>query len=107
MRKLLASAFAVAVMTASAFTMTAPAKAGVDIDIFITPGPGFYYVPGRGYRACRAVAQDLYWRGYRNIRVVDCRGRVYAYRARKNGRWYLVQISSRTGAIVNRQRIYY
>jgi hypothetical protein len=107
MRKLLASAFVAAVMTASAFTMTAPAKAGVDIDIFITPGPGYYYVPGPGYRGCRAVARDLYWRGYRQIRVVDCRGRIYAYRARKNGRNYLVQISSRSGVIVNRQRIYY
>ncbi|HLF21911.1 MAG TPA: hypothetical protein VI582_05370 [Aestuariivirga sp.] len=107
MRKLLVSAFAVAVMAASAFTMTAPAKAGVDIDIFITPGPGYLYAPPRGYRACRAVAHDLYWRGYRNIRVVDCRGRIYAYKARKHGRWYLVQINARTGVIVNRQRIYY
>lgn len=107
MRKLLASAFAATIMSASAFTMAAPAKAGVNIDIFITPGPGYLYVPPRGYRACRAVAHDLYWRGYRNIRVVDCRGRIYAYKARKNGRSYLVQISSRTGAIINRQRIYY
>jgi hypothetical protein len=107
MRKFLVSAFAAAALTASAFTMSEPARADVDVDVFITPGPGFFYVPPRGYRSCRVVAQELYRRGYHNIRVVDCRGRVYAYRARRDGRSYVVRISSRSGNIVDRQRVNY
>lgn len=105
MRKLVAGAIVSAVLAVAPAAITAPAQAGVDIDIFIAPGPGIYIEPGPGYLSCRQVARRLFNRGYRNIGVIDCRGRSYVYRASRHHRWWQIKASSLNGRIIDVWRI--
>jgi hypothetical protein len=104
MKKTITGLLFAAGLTVAALAPTSPAIAGVDVNIYIAPGPGWLVVPGPGRLSCRQAAYRLHNRGYRNIGVVDCRGKVYAYIARKNGhRWY-IQVSSYTGAVIRVRR---
>ena len=79
-----------------------PANAKINIIIQIGPGSDFEPAPGR--YSCRAVADSLYGNGFRNIRVLDCRGRSYVYAATRDGRRWTVWASSRTRRILEIQR---
>ena len=78
-------------------------QAKVSIFIEVCTGYGVRSLPGR--LCCRAVGERHHWRGYRNIRVVDCRGSVYRYTARMAGCPWRLDMSSRTGRIIGAQRI--
>jgi len=51
------------------------------------------------------VARRLFNRGYRNIGVIDCRGRSYVYRASRHHRWWQIKASSLNGRIIDVWRI--
>jgi len=89
----LASLLAVPVIDAS------PANAKVKIDINIG-GPG-----SRGI-SCRQGANILDDQGYYRIVAEDCSGRTFEYRARRNGKRYWIEMNSRNGDIIDRERIY-
>lgn len=81
--------------------LTAQAKITFHIEI----GPGYGVRPLPGRFSCRAIGERLWQRGYNNIRVLDCRGSVYKFSARKDGwRWHL-NVSSKTARILDRYRI--
>ena len=65
------------------------------------PGPGYLYYPNRGcYRdqlSCNQARRIVRNRGYRNVSVIECRGRTYTFRAvRPNGKRVIVYVNSRT-----------
>ena len=55
--------------------------------------------------SCNQVRRSLKRRGWGYIEVQDCEGRYYSYIAVRHGRSYLLQVSSRNGAIINRERL--
>ena len=55
--------------------------------------------------SCTRAAQVLRASGYRSVKATDCRGSTYSFRAIKNGKRYKVNVSARTGRIINRARI--
>ena len=127
--KTLIAAAAVAVLAAG---ISAPANAKVNVDLFIggyNPGynPG-YYEPGYpvydgGYRprrhqdydyepapvyqsygiSCEEGRDQVRDSGFRKVRAVNCDGKRYTYKARRNGNPYIVRVSRRSGDIVSVQ----
>ena len=71
------------------------------------PRPRYYDdVPVRPRRVSCGLARDIVAdHGFRRVVARDCNGRVYSFRARKNGWSYIVSVSSRNGRIVDVQRI--
>jgi hypothetical protein len=68
------------------------------------PGPDYLYHPNRGwYRkqmSCTQARRIVRNRGYRNVSVVECRGRNYTFRAvRPNGKRVTVYVNSHTGGV--------
>lgn len=61
---------------------------------------------GGGGISCKRGAYILADEGYYRIVPLDCEGRYYEYRARRNGKSYILRMSSRSGDIVDRQRIH-
>jgi hypothetical protein len=100
---LLSIALAGFLVSAPISTVSSPAQAKITFHIEIGPGYGVRPLPGRF--SCRAIGERLWHRGYNNIRVLDCRGSVYKFSARKDGwRWHL-NVSSKTARILDRYRI--
>ena len=85
--------------------LPAVGQAQAKVSIIIEVGPGYGVRPLPGRLTCQSVGERLHWRGYRNIRVADCRGSVYRYTARKAGCRWRVDMSSRTGRIIGAQRV--
>jgi hypothetical protein len=102
-------AFAAAVALASFALPAQPALAKVNIYIGL-PGLGYWNGPGNynGYYRDRLTCAEgrriVDRRGYNAVRAIDCSPRYYKYRARKNGRWNIVELDSRTGAIIRISR---
>ncbi len=68
------------------------------------PGPDYLFYPNRGwYRnqlSCTQARRIVRNRGYRNVSVIECRGRTYTFRAvRPNGKRVIVYVNSRTGGV--------
>jgi len=121
---------AAAAFVAIAAGVSAPANAKVNVDLFIggyNPGynPG-YYEPGYpvydgGYRrhhnydyepapvyqsygiSCEEGRDQVRDSGFRKVRAVNCNGKRYTYKARRNGNPYIVRVSRRSGDIVSVQ----
>ena len=122
------SAFiAAAVVASSAFAMQpGDAEAKVSINLFVTPnviGPGpapRHTAPpprrrnvaptqkrkvGPRRLSCSQVRQVLRNNyGYRNIQVVECKGKSYWFYAFKNGKRWRVKAASTTGQVIRRHR---
>ena len=92
-RRILAGLVFSAVAAIAPLAMSAPSHAGVNIDIFINPGPDRL--------TCRQAADRLYYRGYSRIQAFDCRGAVYGFEARRYHRWWIVEVSARSGRILS------
>lgn len=45
-------------------------------------------------------------RRFNAVRTVECRGKTYRYTGRRNGKWYIIHVSSYSGRIVNVRRWY-
>lgn len=114
-----------ALLTAAAITLAATAGAGpatahthVGIGIgfgfggaFFGPGPGFfgnryygdpyfgyrYVVPVSRHRAisCSQARQVVRWRGFRNVRAIDCRLPNYRFTGWRGGRKFTIRVNSR------------
>lgn len=89
----LASLLAVPAIDAS------PANAKVKIDINIG-GPG-----SRGI-SCKQGAYILADEGYHHIVPTDCSGKTFEYRVRRSYKRYWIEMNSRSGDIIDRERIY-
>ncbi|MGI9464653.1 MAG: hypothetical protein ACR2OM_11970 [Aestuariivirgaceae bacterium] len=93
------------------------AQAGPKVNFHIGVGGPYYgyhspyyggptYYGGPAYHApryrvgCRQARRMLRHRGFRHIRVRDCHGKRYSFRARRGGDWWIVKVSSRTGRIL-------
>jgi hypothetical protein len=68
------------------------------------PGPDYFFYPDRGwYRkqlTCNQARRIVRNRGYDNVRVIECQGRTYTFRAvRPNGKRATVYVNSHTGAV--------
>ncbi len=124
-----------AVAIASTMAIAAPAQAGVKVYLgggFFDNGyghdgypdyrpdyqPGYepdyqpdnFYEPPRRPRyrgiSCEDGAQQVREEGYRRVRVVECDGRQYTYKARRNGGRFVVVVSRRRGDIVSVEQVY-
>lgn len=90
-------------LIAMAFGMlmaVAPAPAQADVDITINLGYGGFY--GRNI-SCVTGAR-IVDRRFNNVTMRNCRGRVYEYTGRRNGKWYRVNVSAVTGRIITVRR---
>ncbi len=54
---------------------------------------------------CNQGARLLRTRGFRDISMVNCRGRYYTYRATRNGTRFEVSVRQRDGRIVDMRRL--
>jgi hypothetical protein len=93
----------------------AEAKANVDINVYLPgmggydpgyPGPGYGYsgyAPGK--MSCFQGRQSLRWKGFKQIKTLDCAGKFYGYTARKNGKLYKVQLNSFSGHVVSIKKL--
>jgi hypothetical protein len=126
MLKSILTAVAIAASAAIATVSTAEAKPKIDVDVYLG-GPG-YYDPGYGYYdpvpvrpyrprprpvyeyeddygvSCRGGAREVRANGFYNVRALDCEGRRYRYQAKRNGRSFVVTVSSRSGEIISVDR---
>jgi hypothetical protein len=73
------------------------------------PGDGYRFYPGRGwyrpvlpgrYISCNRGIRIVRGAGYRNVRVVECRGPRYTYRATRNGRNFTLSLNARNGRLM-------
>ncbi len=119
---------AAAVVASSALAMQpGEAEAKVSINVFVAPnvigpGPRRAAPPPPRKRAApvrrrnvapagprrlscgqvRSILRNNY--GYRNIRVVECKGKSYWFYAVKNGKRWRVKAASTTGQVIRRHR---
>jgi hypothetical protein len=123
------SLVAAAAVAGTVLSLSAPANAKTDIDIYLGLGTGYHdagyrYDDGYGYDdedvyrprhrprhdswrvSCGEGREKVRWAGFRKVRPIDCDGRTYQYKARKNGDWYVVTVKSKNGRIVNVEPIY-
>jgi hypothetical protein len=91
-----------------------PAQAEVRIYLGVPyydarPGYDYRYYPGRGwYRpvlpgrfiSCSRGIRIVRNAGYRNVRVIECNGPRYTYRATRSGRVFTLSLNARTGRFV-------
>ena len=97
-KTLIATAFGLALAGSTA----APAHADIDIDIDIHLNYGGFY--GRNI-SCRS-GERILERRFNNVTARDCRGSRFDYTARRNGKWYIIGLSSATGRITSIRRWY-
>jgi hypothetical protein len=91
---LMAMAFGLAAMAG-----TAPA-AKADVDININLGYGGFY----GNNVSCRQGERIVERRFNQVVPRNCRGSHYDYTGRRNGKWYFIKISSRTGRITDVRR---
>lgn len=91
---------------ASAIAIAAPlapaeAKTNINLDFGINLGGGGYY-PEPGYypdyepvpvyvNYCGQARQNVKYHGFNKVKPVDCSAPTFAFKARKNGHWWLVR----------------
>jgi hypothetical protein len=63
---------------------------------------GLVINPRIGCREGRGIVAD---NGFRRVRIVECAGRIYTYTGRRGGRLFEISLSSRSGRIVDLDRI--
>lgn len=76
-------------------------------------GTGFGIVinPGRGYArrddriSCRTGRRIVGRSGFNRVRVIECRGDTYTYRAKRGSRQFRVSVDAYDGVIVGRSRL--
>lgn len=93
--------------TLLAFGMAGQASADTDISIGLGEGygqPGLHYVRDGGV-SCRQGVRIVRSAGFRNVHATNCSGRTYEYRGYSRNRLYQISVLSRSGRIVNVQRL--
>ncbi len=66
--------------------------------------PYYYGPPYRSRLTCARVRRIVRRHGYRRIRAIDCKGKVYAFIAWKSGRRYKIKASAYNGRILSKRR---
>ena len=99
MRRLLFACLGLTLSLAAPVAVPSPAHA---VTINITIGSNLNN--GRAI-TCRDGERILRRRGFRDIRRVDCRGRFFVYRARRDGRRYEIAVSAHNGRVVDLRRL--
>ena len=96
-------------LSAATVLAAAPAESKVKVDVYVGDGYGYGYGHHHNYNygriSCQRGANIIDRSGYGSVVILDCGGRYYTYRARNNGKWYRIVLDSRTGYIVDRQRL--
>ena len=92
-------ALALSIMFAPAVLPAATQAATIDLQI------GTNLNSGRGI-TCSQGERLLRFRGYRDIRRVDCRGRFFVYRAWRGGSRFEIAIRARDGRVVDKRRLW-
>lgn len=87
---LIAMAFGITVLAGAA-----PA-AKADVDISINLGFGGFYGNNISCRQGERIVE----RRFNQVRPTDCQGSRYVYTGRRNGKWFVIRVSSKTGRIV-------
>jgi hypothetical protein len=124
MRKLLKPALVAAALLGAATAATTAANA-TDVDVYFGVGGPFgdEYDPDRHflgdpryyprfnqrhrYRiSCWQGKERVQWAGFRRVRVLDCDGARYSYKARRGGDSFIISVNSRSGRIVSVREIY-
>lgn len=99
------SLFAAAVIAAAGLSVFSPseARADVDVNLYVGPSIGFFpgWAPGRRFITCGEGARLVDHRGFRQVRIVECGGRVARYRARREGIPWIVRVDLRRARIVS------
>jgi hypothetical protein len=126
--KTIIAAAAVAALSAGA---SAPANAKVHVDLFVGGyNPGYYepsypvyapppprrhhyednYEPEPVYQSygisCEEGKDNVRDSGFRKVRAIDCDGKRYTYKARRDGYRYIVKVSRHSGDIISVQEAY-
>jgi hypothetical protein len=95
-------------------TLTAqlpPPWQGKQRDQRCASGFGIHINPGYhgGYRderiSCRTGRRIVGRSGFRRVRVIECNGGTYTYRAKRGSRHYRISVDAYDGAIVSRRRL--
>lgn len=92
---------AAALAAGFAFTAVPPAAhAAVDVDITINLGFGGFVTKDRSCGAgARIVAQRFNF-----VKARNCKGNIYEYSGKRNGKWFIIKLSSVTGKILDVRR---
>ncbi len=98
-RRLLASALLFAGLVLGPATVPTPASSQVNVDIRIGSS-----ISGGRRISCWEGQRSLERRRFRNVRALNCSGRVFVYSGRRDGRDWWIDLSSRDGRIVRMQR---
>jgi hypothetical protein len=91
----------------------APTTADADVNVRVYLGVPYYsyrvgpdyeyrrgygwYLPSSGKISCTRAMSILRNHGYYNVGAVECRGKTYTFRATRNGKRYIMHVSSRNG----------
>lgn len=109
------------IVTAAAITASlvllqpqaALAKKNVDVDINIgVPGPGYYnpgypvYPGSVGRISCWQGVKRVQYRGFYNVKPLDCGGKFYSYRARRGPDVFRITVNSFSGRVVGVRPLY-
>ncbi|WP_183260055.1 hypothetical protein [Aminobacter niigataensis] len=97
MKRLLALGLAIGL--AMPLATPTPAQA---VTVNITIGTSLNH--GRAI-SCSQGQRLLQNRGFRDVRRIDCRGRIFIYHARRGNSRFEIALSSRTGRVVDVRRI--
>jgi hypothetical protein len=99
MRKNMLAALGLAISLLAPVAVPAPAHA---VSVNITIGTSLNH--GRSI-SCSQGQRLLQNRGFRDVRRIDCRGRIFIYHARRGGNRFEVALNSRNGRVVDVRRI--
>lgn len=99
MRRYLFACLGLLLSLAISGTPLTPAQA-----VTINPNIGTGLNSGRAIN-CRGGARILRNRGFWGVWRVDCRGRIFVYRARRGGHRYEISVSAHNGRVVSTRRI--
>ena len=98
MFKTLAIAAIASTMAFAAPITSAEAKTNINLDFGINLGGGVPYpVYEPDYNApvyvdyCGQARQSVKYHGFKKVHAVDCSAPTFAFKARKNGNWWLVR----------------
>jgi hypothetical protein len=112
---------AAAVAASVLLVQTQAAEAGkkdVDVDINLGIGGG-YYGPGYpvypgypgvvvapGKLSCWQGVKRVQYRGFYNVKPMDCSGRSYSYRGRRGGDVFRISVNAYTGRVTSIRPLY-
>jgi hypothetical protein len=69
------------------------------------PQPYWQIYAARSYRISCGEGRAIVAQRFNRVRVIECRGRTYTYRGRRNGETFQILLNSRSGRIVGRTLI--